>query len=116
MALNIRGVQPLAWGTQAITGYVTESSSLEPSTEEFILKDEEGHIITQITGFGEKTECTFSVIPKSGIVTPPVPGDVMTVGTFGFVILRQPKKRTQGDVEKWDFVGVNYPGIDLGEP
>ena len=116
MAVNIRGVQPLAWGTEVVTGYITESSNRDASTEEFTIKDEEGHIVTQITGFGEKTEFSFEFIPKSSITTPPVPGDIFTVGDEKFVLLRTPKKRAQGDVEKWSFSGVSYPGISLATP
>lgn len=110
--VNIRGIQPLAWGTETITGFVTQSSSRDASTEEFTIKDEQGHIITQITGFGEKTEYTFEVIPKAA-ATLPAPGDVLTVGSEKMVVLTIGKKRTEGDVEKWSIKGVSYPNITL---
>lgn len=113
-AVNIRGIQPLAWGTETITGYVTNSSSRDVSTEEFVIKDEQGRIITQITGFGVKTEFTFEVIPKSA-ATIPVAGDIMTIGSEKCVILTLGRKRTDNDVEKWSIKGVSYPDIDLDD-
>lgn len=111
--VSIRGIQPLAWGPETITGYVTESSQRDASTEEFTIKDEEGHVITQITGFGVKTEHTFEVIPKASVGTLPVPSDILTIGSEKMVILTIGKKRMQGDVEKWSIKGVSYPDIDL---
>lgn len=110
--VQIRGVQPLAWGTETIEGYVVEGTSRDASTEEFVVKDEQGRVITQITGFGKKTEYNLEVIPKSA-VTPPVASDIMSVGSEYFVIITINKKRTDGGVEKWAIKGVNYPDIDL---
>lgn len=114
MAATIRGVQPLAWGTETITGVVVDSSTRDASTEEFVIEDEDGQIITQIVGFGEKTEYTWEIIPKSSFTSPPDKGDIFTVGSEKSVILNISKKRVKKDVEKWTIKSVAYPGISLG--
>lgn len=112
-AIEIRGIQPLAWGTETVTGFVTTATTRDASTEEFTIKDEEGRIITQITGHGQKTEFTLEVIPKASVGTPPKPSQVLTVGSEKMVILNISKKRVQEDAEKWTVKGVQYPEIDL---
>lgn len=112
MAATIRGVQPLSFGVETITGYVVASTTRDASTEEFIIKDEVGDVITQITGFGEKTEYNLDVIPKAAVGTPG-PGDILGVGDDLMVIITIQKKRMTGDAEKWTVKGVSYPGIDL---
>jgi hypothetical protein len=113
MAVQIRGVQPLAWGTETITGTIVESTTRDVSTEEFVIEDEEGHIVGHITGFGEKTEYSIDIIPLSTFVTPPAPADVLTVGTEKMVILSISKKGQKKEVEKWSIKGVSHPGITL---
>lgn len=112
MAVTIRGVQPLAWGTETITGYIVNSSTRDASTEEFIIEDEEGHVVTQVVGFGEKTEYTFDVIPKAS-TSAPAKGSVLTVGSEKMVILTISRSRNKKDVEKWSIKGVAYPEITL---
>jgi hypothetical protein len=110
--INIKGVQPLAWGTETVAGYVTESSTRDVSTEEFTIKDEQGRIITQITGHGVKTEYTFEYIPKSATAVPAM-GDVLTAGAEKMVLLSLSRKRIQDGPEKWSIKAVAYPEITL---
>lgn len=111
---NIRGVQPLSWGTEAITGFINESQTESESTDEMIIENEEGAVVTQITGFGRKSEVTLEIIPKQG-ATLPVPGDVLTYGVSSkkITILTIQKKRIKKDVEKWTVTGNRYPDITL---
>lgn len=111
-AVTIRGVQPLAWGTSTITGYVVTGTTRDASTEEFTIKDEQGRVITEITGFGVKTEYTLEVIPKTATAVP-LPGDVLTIGTEKGVILSLSRKNAETDVEKWSIKMVAYPDITL---
>ncbi|HEX8310616.1 MAG TPA: hypothetical protein VF614_04805 [Chthoniobacteraceae bacterium] len=117
MALNTRGIQPLAWGTTVTTGYVTETQGEDDSTEELIIDDEAGDVATHITGFGLKTDVNLDVIPKSTITTPPVAGDIFSYGPTGSVkkcvIITISKKRVKKDVEKWSIKGVRHPNITL---
>jgi hypothetical protein len=109
---NIRGIQPLAWGVETLTGYVVAASTRDVSSEEFVIKDEEGDIITHISGFGVKTEFTIELIPKTATVEPAI-ASVVTVGSEKFVLVTLSKKRMEGDVEKWSMKGVSHPGITL---
>ena len=113
MAANIRGIQPLAWGTQVITGYVNEGSTEDESTEELIIEDEAGDACTQITGFGMKADVTLDVIPKSTVTTPPAAGEIFTYGSKKITILTISKKRIKKDVEKWSIKGNRFPNITL---
>lgn len=119
MSLQIRGIQPLAWGTVVTTGYVTESTSEDESTQEAFITDEVADEVTQITGFGVKTDTTLEVIPKSGTVAPVV-SDVFTYGTSpdtkSITIITISKKRVNKDVEKWSIKGNAFPNIDLTTP
>lgn len=110
--VSIRGIQPLAWGTQTITGFVVNSTTRDVSTEEFEIKDEQGKIITHITGFGIKTEFTLEVIPKAA-TTPPTVAQVLQVGAEKMVIINISKKNVNEDVEKWSIKGVQHPDIAL---
>ncbi len=112
MSATIRGIQPLSFGTQTITGYVNDTTSEDQSTEELVIEDELGDIITQITGFGVKHDVTIEVIPKSS-VSSPAAADVFTYGASKIVIITISKKRVKKDVEKWTIKGMRYPGINL---
>lgn len=117
MALNIRGVQPLAWGTIVTTGYLTESINDDQKTDEVLVIDEGGDPAIQITGFGIKNDVTLEVIPKAAVGDAPVAGDVFAYGAGDdivyIVILNITKKKMNKDVEKWTIKGDFFPNIDL---
>jgi hypothetical protein len=112
MSANIRGIQPLAWGTETLTGYVVGQTTRDVSSEEQIIKDEEGNIITHISNFGVKTEFTLELIPKTATAVPAI-ASVITVGAEKFVLMTLSRKRMEGDVEKWTMKGVQHPNITL---
>lgn len=109
---NIRGIQPLAWGTEVISGYVNESQTESDSTEQMTIENEAGAVVTSITGFGRKTDVTLEVIPKQS-ATPPVPGDVLTYGSKKIEVITIDRKRVKKDVEKWTIKGVRYPDVSI---
>ena len=115
MAVTIRGIVPLNWGTDTCSGYVVETTSDDGTTGESLIENEVGDPITQITGFGIKNEVTLDVIPKSSITTPPVAGDVLAYGATpkSMTILSIGKKRTNKGVEKWTIKGNYFPNISL---
>lgn len=112
MAAQVRGIQPLAFGTTTITGYVNDTTTTDSSTEELVIEDELGDIITQITGFGVKHDVTLEVIPKSS-VNPPAPADVFTYGSEKIVVINLSRKKAKKDVEKWTIKGMRYPAVSL---
>ncbi len=112
--LQIRGIQPLSWGTTVIDGYVNESQGEDETTGEHLIDDEGGDVVCQITGFGLKADVTLEVIPKSS-VTPPVASDIFNYGDKSITILGIMKKRIKKDVEKWTIKGNRFPGVSLSE-
>lgn len=116
MALNIRGIQPLSWGTVSTTGFITESINESTKTDETLVVDEGGDPVIQITGFGVKTDVTLEVIPKATGATLPVVGDVLTYGPdpgTSIVVITIDVKRVSKDVQKWSIKGDYFPTIDL---
>lgn len=117
MALNIRGIQPLAWGTVVTTGYLTESIGEDDKTDQTIINDEGGNPAIEITGYGIKADVTLEVIPKASVGTPPVPGQVFGYGASGsqtlITILAISKKQVNKDVVKWTIKGDYFPNITL---
>lgn len=111
--LQIRGIQPLAWGTQTISGYVNESSTEDETTGQFLIEDEVGDVCTEITGFGMKADVTLEVIPKDTVTSPPVASDIFTYGSKKITILSISKKRVKKDVEKWTIKGNRFPNVAL---
>lgn len=112
MAATIRGIQPLKFGSTAITGYVNESATDDVTSDELTIEDEIGDIITQIAGFGEKSDVTIEVIPLSA-ATEPAQGAIFTYGTKKIVVLGVSKKEVKKDVVKWTIKGMRYPGVTL---
>jgi hypothetical protein len=114
MATTIRGIQPLQWGTKTSTGYVIESFTDDGTSGEFIIEDENGDIVTQILGFGEKREITLEVIPKTAI-TKPAAGDLFTYGTglsaIALNVINISDKAVKKDVVKWTIKGTIYPNV-----
>jgi hypothetical protein len=105
----LRSIHP----TRDITGYVNESTGEDETGGQLVIDDEGGDVITEITGFGLKTDVTLEVIPKSTVGTPPAVGDVFTYGAKKITILGVSKKRIKKDVEKWTIKGDRFPGIAL---
>jgi len=121
MALNIRGIQPIAWGTITTTGFLTESINASDKTDEKIIDGDDGDQAIQITGFGLKTDVTLEVIPKSSVDAPPVCGDVFGYGPTGddqilITIISIDRKKMNKDVEKWSIKGNFMPTITLTLP
>lgn len=112
MAATIRGIQPLSFGATVTTGFVTESTTDDDSTEEILIENEIGDIVTQITNIGVKGEITLEVMPKQG-TSPPTVGDILTYGSQKVVIITISKKRVKKDAEKWTIKGTRYPLISL---
>lgn len=115
MANNIRGVQPLAWGTLVTTGYITETINASDKTDETVISDEGGDAAIQITGYGLKTDVTLEVIPKTSS-TPPVAGSVFAYGpatAIKIVVITIDRKKMNKDVEKWTIKGNFFPNITL---
>ncbi len=110
MAASIKGVQPLKFGTTTTTGYVVETSTEDLSTQELLIEDEGGDVITQISGWGNKNEATVEVIPKSS-VTRPALAALITIGGISLNILALSVKNVKKDVEKWTIKGTIYPGV-----
>lgn len=122
MALKIRGIQPLNWGTQKATGYVTESTGADMTGTDAQIEDEDGEFITDISGIGIKEDLQIDVIPLSTIDpdTMARPGDTFTYGTApdeeSMIIRSRSRKRVKKDVEKWTFKGQRFANIDSAEP
>lgn len=93
-----------------MTGYVVESFSEDESTQELVIEDEIGDVITQIFGFGIKSEVTLEVIPKSA-TTRPAQGDLFSYGDKAINVLGLSIKRVKKDVEKWTIKGNRYPAV-----
>jgi hypothetical protein len=109
---TIRGIQPLSFGATVTTGFVTESTTDDDSTDEILIEDEVGNIVTQITDVGVKGDITLEVMPKQG-TSPPLVGDVLTYGSQKVVIISISKKRVKKDAQKWTIKGTRYPLITL---
>jgi hypothetical protein len=86
MAASIKGVQPLKFGTTTTTGYVVDSYTGDETTQELVIEDEGGDIITQILGFGNKDEITVEVIPKTATSRPTM-GVLLTIGGTALNVL-----------------------------
>jgi hypothetical protein len=112
MAATIRGLQPLQWGTTAITGYVVENIGNDQSGGEFTIENEGGDTVTQITGFSVKNEVTVEVVPLTATVKPAA-GDLFTYGTTTISIISVSEKEVKKDVVKWTIKGTFYPLVDL---
>jgi len=119
---KIRGIQPLAWGNFTIDGYVNESTGEDTSTEEELIADEQAQTITQVTGFGMKTDVTLEVIPKAKNqagedVTAPNPSDIFTYGAApnikSITVISVSSKRTNKGVMKWTIKGNRFPDVPL---
>jgi hypothetical protein len=110
MAASIKGVQPLKFGTTTTTGYVVDSYTGDETTQELVIEDEGGDIITQILGFGNKDEITVEVIPKTATSRPTM-GVLLTIGGTALNVLACSRKQMKKDVEKWTIKGTVYPGV-----
>jgi hypothetical protein len=75
-----------------------------------VIDDEGGDIITQISNFGNKSEVTISVIPKSA-TTRPAMSALFSYGDKVLNVLGLSIKRMKKDVEKWTIKGNVYPGV-----
>lgn len=106
----IKGVQPLSFGTVTTTGYVVDSTTEDESTQELVIEDEGGDVITQIIDWGNKNEVSVDVIPKTAAVRPAV-ADLITIGGIALNILGLSVKKVKKDVEKWTIKGTVYPLI-----
>jgi hypothetical protein len=110
MAASIKGVQPLKFGTTTTTGYVVDSYTGDESTQELVIEDEGGDIITQILGFGNKDEITVEVIPKTStcarrwVCCSRSAAQRLTCSACS-------RKQMKKDVEKWTIKGTVYPGV-----
>lgn len=110
MAASILGVQPLSFGTTTTTGYVVDSATEEASSQELVIENEGGDVITQILGWGNKNEVTVEVIPKTATDRPAL-ADLITIGGIALNILALSVKTAKKDVEKWTIKGTVYPGV-----
>lgn len=110
MAATILGIQPLKFGTTTMTGHVVESFGEDESTQELVIEDEGGDIITQIGNFGVKSDVTLEVIPKSSATRPTI-FSLFAYGDKSMNILALSIKRMKKDVEKWTLKGTVYPGV-----
>lgn len=113
MAVTIRGIQPLQWGLDVTSGYVTDNITDAGATQEHIIEDENGDICTQILGFGNKREITLEVIPKSA-TTKPTLGVIFAVGVgplYSINIISLEEKKVKKDVVKWTIKGTLYPNV-----
>ena len=110
MPATILGVQPLSFGTTTTTGYVVDSSTEEHSSQELVIEDENGDVVTQILAWGEKNEVTVEVIPKTATARPDI-GDLITIGGIALNILALSVKKAKKDVQKWTIKGTVYPAV-----
>lgn len=110
MAATILGIQPLKFGTTTTSGYVVETWENNSSTQELVIEDELGDIVTQILGFGNKDEITVEVIPKTATARPAL-GALLTIGGTALNVISLVAKRMKKDVEKWTVKGTVYPGV-----
>lgn len=110
MAANILGVVPLKFGTTVMTGYVTESFGEDETSQELVIEDEGGDVITQIGNWGIKAEVTIEVIPKDA-TTRPAQFELFAYSDKSINILALSVKRVKKDVEKWTIKGNVYPGV-----
>ena len=110
MAATILGIQPLKFGTTTMDGFVIESFGEDETSQELVIEDEGGDVITQIGNFGLKSEVTLEVIPKSA-ATRPAMFDLFEYGDKSLNILGLSIKRLKKDVEKWTIKGNVYPGV-----
>lgn len=110
MSATILGVQPLKFGTTTMDGYVVESYGEDETSQELVIEDEGGDIITQIGDWGIKSDVTIEVIPKSA-TTRPAQFDLFEYGDKSLNILALSVKRIKKDVEKWTIKGNVYPGV-----
>lgn len=113
MSATILGIVPLKFGTTVMSGYVVESFGEDQTTQEFIIEDEIGDVITQIGNFGIKSEVTLEVIPKESAVRPDV-FDLFAYADKSLNILSLSIKRMKKDVEKWTIKGNVYPAVVPG--
>lgn len=110
MAALIKGIQPLKFGTTTTTGYVVETYTGDETTQELLIEDEGGDVITQISGFGNKDDIVVEVIPKTAAVRPTM-GQLLTIGGTALNVLGVQRKQMKKDVEKWTIKGTVYPGV-----
>jgi hypothetical protein len=115
MAQSVQGITPLQWGTVVTSGYVTESTSEKHTGGETEIIDEIGDIVAHISNYGEKTETTLEVMPKSSGATMPTNGTLFTWGPSGstktIIVSSCEVKSTKGAVQIWTITGNRYPGI-----
>jgi hypothetical protein len=111
------GVALLSFGTTTVTGYVVESVSEPTTSEELVISDEDGQVITHINNFGVRTDVELTVIPKSGTAVPSV-GDTFTYtsethGSKKFTITEISVESVSKDVTRWTLKGPRFPGITI---
>jgi hypothetical protein len=112
MSATIKGIQPLKFGTTTITGYIVEDYGGDVKTDELVIDNEAGDIVTQITGFGIKTEVSLSVIPLAATTGPAI-DTVLTYDSKAIRVLSCAIKQVRKDVEKWVIKGTLYPNVSV---
>lgn len=114
MAATQRGITLLKFGTTAVAGYIVENRDISKEGEHLEIEDEEGHIVTDISGFGIRHKKSVKFIPKAEGASLPAIGDVLDIGDDEkMVVLSAKKANVRKDVERWDIEGYEHPGISL---
>lgn len=117
---NEEGTPLLGFGTDDITGYVTQEIAEPQSGEDLTIYDYQGDPETHLSGYAIERNVTLTLIPKSGTSVPAI-GDVFTYDsqTFGatqkFTVLSIDPTESNRDVPRWTISGKAFPvnGITL---
>lgn len=111
--MTIRGEQPLKFGTTAITGYIVmEDIDKEDMADSVTIEDEDGDIVTDISGLTKRGSVKLTVVPNEDVVPPDV-DDEMTVGVDGanitFVIDKISVSNKKKTASTWSIEGHYNP-------
>lgn len=121
MAVTIRGQAILQFGTSTITGFdvVVTGRERENEVESYQLQDEQGKVITDITGdatggdMAYKTTNRYNFIPFSG-ETEVTPGAVFTGAAGEKGIVRRARRIEQQKMPvMWALDCESFPGVTL---
>lgn len=109
-----RGTAILKFGTITLSGYVVTDEELADEGESYQLEDEEGHIITDVSGFGRRTRKRFSFVPKATGSSKPAVGAVFTgPDTEKGIVRTVARIRSRKIPEVWRIETEEFPAISL---
>ncbi len=101
---------PLSFGTTYIETLIVETESVSSTGEKLEITNGKGNIVAVISGYGQKSEYSFSLMPSS-TATVPTQGVPLKLGDITFLVDTFNVSKSKEDVVKWDITGTVYPYI-----